>query len=174
MAMDGRRVFPTNVFYYLHAAFENSLQDIDARKHLAIKQFSSFLMVTGKFSVMVGTLLYVLGLCEIHSEPKKKIFHPFEIDIELRHSLLPCVTSYEGWDLQPSGEQPLGSSFSRRLSSEGSGWGGGREGGGGRRLKVICRRATSQRCWYLGVWDGGVCVNWVTNRERQTKLLDAR
>ena len=54
----------------------------------------------------------------------------------------------------PSGGQPLGSSLSRRLSSEGSGWGGGEEGGGGgggggrggsRRLEVIGGRAMWQR-----------------------------
>ena len=42
-------------------------------------------------------------------------------------------------DLRPSGGQPLGSSLSKRLSSEGSSWGegvGGGGGSGGRRLEV--------------------------------------
>ena len=66
---------------------------------------------------------------------------------------------YEGWDLRPSGGQPLGSSLSRRLSSEGSclgrGEGGGGGGGGGWRLEIAGGGATSQRCWYLGVGGGG-------------------
>ena len=57
---------------------------------------------------------------------------------------------YKEWDLWPSGGQPLGSSLSRLLSSEGSGWWGeegegrGGGGGGGRRSEVADGRAMSQ------------------------------
>ena len=49
------------------------------------------------------------------------------------------------------GGQPLGSSLSRRLSSEGKlpgegGRGGGGGGGGGWRLEIAGGGATSQRC----------------------------
>ena len=43
-------------------------------------------------------------------------------------------TVMKGWDLQPSGWQPLGSSISKQLSSERGGWEGGvvgEAGGGG-------------------------------------------
>ena len=37
---------------------------------------NSFLMITGKFSVMMGALLYVLGLCECHSKLTDKMHIP--------------------------------------------------------------------------------------------------
>ena len=44
---------------------------------------------------------------------------------------------------------------------EGGWWGGG-GGGGGWRFEITGGGATSQRCWYLGVWGrGGICFVWV-------------
>ena len=39
-------------------------------------QFNSFLTITGKFSVMRGTLLYVFGSCERHSELTEEMHIP--------------------------------------------------------------------------------------------------
>ena len=66
------------------------------------------------------------------------------------HSTKIVYLRYEGWDLRSGGGQPLGSSLSKRLSSEGGGWeekggGGGRRWG--RRLEDAGGRATSQRCF---------------------------
>ena len=42
------------------------------------------LMITGTFSAIVGTLLYVFGSCERHSELNNTHAHPFETDLQWR------------------------------------------------------------------------------------------
>ena len=54
-------------------------------------EFNLFLAVTRKFSVLMGTLLYLVGSCERHSEPTKEIAHPFEADTDGRYSLVVCI-----------------------------------------------------------------------------------
>ena len=49
-------------------------------RRLLDKCLNSFLTVTGKFSVMIGTVLYVYGSCEGHCKLKDRHAHPFETD----------------------------------------------------------------------------------------------
>ena len=44
------------------------------------RSLNSFLTVTGKFSVMIGTLVYVFGSCEHHSKLQIRKIHPFKTD----------------------------------------------------------------------------------------------
>ena len=52
--------------------------------------FNPILTVTGKFPVMIGTVLYIFGSCERLNLQKKEV-HLFETDTKGKHSLLSFV-----------------------------------------------------------------------------------
>ena len=56
---------------------------------------NSLLTVTGKFSLMIGTLLCVFGLRERHSELESRDIRPFETSTNGRHSSSGRVDSAE-------------------------------------------------------------------------------
>ena len=58
---------------------------------IGVRIVNLFLTVTGKFSVMIGTVLYNFGSSKRSPNLKNTDLHPFEIDIKERHSLLLMV-----------------------------------------------------------------------------------
>ena len=53
-------------------SFQHSFASFFKNHTNGVSIFNSFWTVTGKFSVMIGNLLYVFGSCECHYKPTKK------------------------------------------------------------------------------------------------------
>ena len=66
-----------DAFAQAHRGGQPQLKNNNNRNNSNDKHINSLLTVTGKFSAMTGTFLYVFGSSERHSEPTKEMCMPY-------------------------------------------------------------------------------------------------
>ena len=96
--------------------------------------------------MMMGTLLYVSGSCERHSELTEDVTYPFQTDTKGRHSRYDTMGRMRfttQWRAAFRVKSFSAVVVRGKLSGDG---GGGEGGGGGWRLEISGGGATSQTC----------------------------